>query len=79
MSLPPKAEATCSNPPADHSDLKALFLNTTLKTAPEPSLNPLQPLLRRPAAIPLMVSWMPRRTFGSSTPARCLRKRSICR
>jgi len=56
MTLPPKAEATCSNPPADHSDLKALFLNTTLKTAPEPSLNPLQPLLRRPAAIPLMVS-----------------------
>ncbi len=56
MTLHPKAEATCHSPPADDSDLKALFLNTTLKKESEPSLNPLQPLLRRPAAIPLMVS-----------------------
>lgn len=31
MALHPKAEQTCTNPPADYSDLKALFLNTTLK------------------------------------------------
>ena len=37
MPLHPKAEATCSNPPADYTDLKALFINTTLKKSPEPS------------------------------------------
>jgi len=37
MTLHPKAEATCHSPPADYSDLKALFLNTTLKKDPEPS------------------------------------------
>jgi len=31
MALHPKAEQTCTNPPADYSDLKAVFLNTTLK------------------------------------------------
>jgi len=37
MKLHPKAEVTCSNPPRDYTDLKALFLNTTLKRNPEPS------------------------------------------
>ncbi len=37
MTLHPKAEATCSNTPGDYTDLKALFLNTTLKRSPEPS------------------------------------------
>jgi multimeric flavodoxin WrbA len=31
MALHPKAEQTCTNPPREYSDLKALFLNTTLK------------------------------------------------
>lgn len=35
--LHPKAEESCSNPPADYSDLSAVFLNTTLKRSPEPS------------------------------------------
>ena len=33
----PKAEQSCSNAPADYSDLSALFLSTTLKKNPEPS------------------------------------------
>lgn len=37
MALHAKAEETCSNPPADYSDLKALFLNTTLKRGTEHS------------------------------------------
>jgi len=37
MPLHPKAEQTCSNAPADYSDLKALFLNTTLKRGKEHS------------------------------------------
>jgi multimeric flavodoxin WrbA len=33
----PKAEATCAAPPAHYSDLKAVFLNTTLKRSGEAS------------------------------------------
>lgn len=37
MALHPNAERTCTNAPADYSDLKALFLNTTLKRGKEHS------------------------------------------
>jgi hypothetical protein len=30
----------------------------------------IQPLLRRPAAMPLMVKWIPCTTFSSASPAR---------
>lgn len=37
MPLHPKAEATCINPPAKYDDLKAIFLNTTLKKGSDAS------------------------------------------
>ena len=37
MPLTTKQKEVCANPPADYSDLKACFINTTLKPASEPS------------------------------------------
>jgi len=39
----------------------------------------LQPLLRKPAATPLMVRWMARLVRSSVCPPRCRRSNSTCR
>ena len=34
MALTPKQEESCTHPPADYSDIKACYINTTLKASP---------------------------------------------